>query len=184
MSKKAPSESDEKPIKFLLMGLDNSGKTSIALCLKKSTNLLSYCRLKPTPGVNVVNILEGDRKFALWDLGGQERYRIEYLENLNKYTKEVDKILFVIDVQDIERYGLALDYLKNVVDFIISNRIPVELSVFLHKFDPNLEELGDFSPEKITENLINKINEIIPADLSCKIFKTCIYSIFQKTLLS
>ena len=42
-----------KPCKILIMGLDNSGKTSILLSLRKDTNLLSYCALKPTLGIDI-----------------------------------------------------------------------------------------------------------------------------------
>jgi len=43
----------KKPTKILIMGLDNSGKTSILMSLRENTNLLSYFSLKPTKGLSV-----------------------------------------------------------------------------------------------------------------------------------
>ena len=39
--------------KILVLGLDNSGKTSIVLALKGNENLLSYYSLKPTKGIQI-----------------------------------------------------------------------------------------------------------------------------------
>ena len=42
-----------KPYKILIMGLDNSGKTSILISLSKDSNILSYCSIKPTIGCDI-----------------------------------------------------------------------------------------------------------------------------------
>lgn len=170
-------------VKILLVGLDNSGKTSIALSLQKNSNLLSYCNLKPTHGLDIVRVLEGETNYALWDLGGQEQYRDEYLEDLGKYTTEVDKIIFVIDIQDKDRYEMAFNYLKDVVNYLKDNNHKVDFSVFLHKFDPNLEEKDEFSYEKVSSELVSKIKGMIPSDFRHNIFQTCIYTVFQKSLI-
>jgi len=168
--------------KILIMGLDNSGKTSIILSLKKNTNLLSYYSLKPTHGVEIINIQNQKDYYSIWDFGGQEEYRKEYLNNLEKYILKSDKIIFVIDIQDIDRYELALDYISKIIDFLKNNDLNVRLSVFLHKFDPNLDKKDQYSDEMIKSRLINKIREIIPSNFNYDIFKTTIYTVFQKTL--
>lgn len=134
------------------MGLDKAGKTSILLSLEKNTNLLSYCSLKPTPGINIVNLEDINSQFSIWDFGGQAQYRADYLENMDKYITGVDKIIFVLDVQDIERYELALQYLKDIVDCIKINEQNIDFSVFLHKFDPNLENLINLPIKRFLQN--------------------------------
>ena len=46
--------------KVLIMGLDNSGKTSILIALKKNTNLMSYMMIKPTRGIETTDFEEQD----------------------------------------------------------------------------------------------------------------------------
>ncbi len=172
---------ERKVSKIVIMGLDNSGKTSILLSLQKTTNLLSYFSLKPTQGLNIVKLEDGGHEFSVWDLGGQQKYREEYLSNLEKFTGEADKIIFVIDVQDIPRYEAALKYLAAIIDQV--KDVKVEFSIFLHKFDPGIEEIANFSAEKISATLLNRMNSIIPDKYKYNIFKTTIFTVFQKTLL-
>ena len=173
---------EESPKKILLMGLDNSGKTSIVLSLQKDTNLLSYYSLKPTQGIEIINLTSDGKKFAIWDLGGQEKYRTEYLENLERYTRGVDKMIFVIDIQDDNRYDLALDYLKKVIDYLESKNWTPKVSVFLHKMDPQIEKEKKIPMEKLSE-LTKKILAIVSDKYKPDIFKTTIYTIFQKTII-
>jgi small GTP-binding protein len=174
-------ENPKKTSKIVIMGLDNSGKTSILLSLQKNTNLLSYFALKPTQGLNVIKVEDEIAQFSIWELGGQKKYRNDYLQDLPKYTNAADRIIFVIDVQDIARYELALTYLANI--FTQIEKESFELCIFLHKFDPGLEAIEKFSTEQLSNTLLKRINSIIPADYNFKIFKTTIFTVFQKTLL-
>ena len=124
--------------KVLLIGLDNSGKSSIVLSLRNNTNLLSFLSLKPTPGLKVENLESSTYDINIWDFGGQEQYRVDYLKRFHKYTEGIDRVIFVIDVQNIERYDLGLKYLENIVGLLIKDRVLVDLKIFLHKYDPNL----------------------------------------------
>ncbi|MHA1130339.1 MAG: ADP-ribosylation factor-like protein [Candidatus Helarchaeota archaeon] len=64
------TDSDKTSTKIVIMGLDNSGKTSIVLSLSKDTNLLSYFSLKPTQGINISTLEENGLRFVIWDFGG------------------------------------------------------------------------------------------------------------------
>ncbi|MFX0134223.1 MAG: ADP-ribosylation factor-like protein [Candidatus Hodarchaeota archaeon] len=176
-------KSKKTPSKILIMGLENSGKTSIVLSLTRETNLLSYCSLGPTVRINRVNFEEANTPFTIWDFGGQEQFRKEYLENLDKHFVGMDKLIYVIDIQDTAKYNLALQYLEKIVKFMQNINNKFELSIFLHKFDPGLEKLDQYSNRMINSNLIDKINKIIPSELNYNIFKTTIYTIFQKVLI-
>jgi small GTP-binding protein len=167
-------------VKILLMGLDNSGKTSLVLSLSKETNLLSYCSIKPTQGCNITTIDEYKTKYSIWDLGGQTEYRPEYLDNFDKYFHGINRFIYVIDVQDEDRYDIAFKYLESIIEKMKDKKVSFEFSVFLHKFDPVFEMRTAFN-KKVDNELINKIRKIVPTKYKPKIFKTSIYTMFKKT---
>ncbi len=173
-----------KPKKILIMGLDNSGKTSILLSLRENANLLSYISLKPTKGLVVEEFDSDEQKLVCWDLGGQAQYRKGYLKDFSKYAKQTTKILYVIDVQDKKRYGVALEYLQDLINFLQKDEQFIEISVFLHKYDPNLIKKEEFKDiyQIVNSELVDKIKTIIPDNFNYSFFKTTIYTIFEKSL--
>ena len=174
------------PKKLLLMGLDNSGKTCILLSLKEETNLLSYVSLKPTKGLDISKMESDESELSIWDCGGQEQYRNDYLKSFSKYSTKVEKLIYVIDVQDTARYELSLKYLKEIIEKLIQDKTILEISIFLHKLDHNLIRQDNYKDiyERINVELIPKIRTIIPSDFEYKIFTTSINTFFEKTLVS
>ena len=168
--------------KILVMGLDNSGKTSIVLNLIGKTNLLDYISLKPTLGADIIQHEINDSRYSIWDLGGQKVYREEYLDNFEEYLKETYKIVYVIDIQDKERYDLTLDYFKSIIERIERFGGNLDMTIFLHKHDPDLEDLKPDIDEKTIEQLIYRIKQIIPDDVYFEIFTSTIYTVFDKSL--
>ena len=171
--------------KLLLMGLDNSGKTTILLSLKDNTNLLSYFSLKPTRGLSIESLEGNDYELSIWDCGGQEMYREEYINNFYKYTEDLDRLIFVIDVQAMDRYDLALSYLQNIIDLLQRDNLFVDVSVFLHKYDPNLEDQAGFDNihEKVQTALIARVSEMIPLEFGFELHKTSVYTVFEQNLI-
>ncbi len=171
-------------IKILILGLDNAGKTSILLCLKKDTNLLSFYRLKPTKGLKITDIEDSDQNYSIWDFGGQSQYRNSHLKNLNKKIYATNKIIFVFDVQDHNRYDEAIDFLEKILKIIEEVDPSIKLSIYLHKLDPNIETINKSISEELILNLINKIKEKIPKNIEYEFFKTSIYTVFRKISVS
>ena len=176
------NEKNNKSSKILVMGLDNSGKTTIVLNLIGKTNLLDYISIKPTLGADIVQHEINDSSYSIWDLGGQEVYREEYLENFKEYIKEASKIVYVIDIQDNQRYDLALDYFKNIMVKVDNLGDIIEITVFLHKNDPHLENSRPDINEQTIEHLINEIKKLIPDKIYYEIFTSTIYTVFDKSL--
>ncbi len=167
--------------KIMLMGLDNSGKTSILFNLKKGTNILSVYSMIPTVGLHVVNFEDEGTKFFVWDIGGQEKFRADFIENMDDYTLEVDEVIFVIDVQDIERYETSLEYLTKIVDGIKKDEHEdVVFSIFLHKYAPDLDKNRNYSSENLKKNLLDKIQRIIGNKFKYQIYKTRVYTVLEK----
>jgi len=171
------------PKKILFVGLDNAGKTSIVKCLSGTKKLTSFCDIKPTTGNKIISINILDTDFSIWDLGGQEAFRKEYLSDFNDYIYGCNKLIFVIDIQDTKRYELALEYFEKIIDLTEAekNANNIELSVFLHKFDPDLIENDAF--DKKINRLKEKVKEKLDStDFFYQIFRTTIYAIFEKRI--
>ncbi len=171
--------------KILLMGLDNSGKTSILLSLKQDTNLLSFISLKPTKGINIENFEVSDKELSVWDFSGQEIYRDDHLSSFYKYSEKISKLIYVIDIQDVKRYKSALSYFQQIMNLLERDRIIIDIIFFLHKFDPNLKKKPGFEniEDIVDKELVNKIPELIPPEYDIEIFKTSIYTVFEQNLI-
>jgi len=165
------------------MGLDDAGKTSLYLILSKNANLLNYTKLRPTSGREIYPpIVDGTDLYSIWDFGGQLEFRKKYLESMDENLKDVDKIIYVIDIQAIQRYDESLTYLEAIVEAMNMRKIKVPISIFLHKFDKELEEKADYKMDVLKERLIDKISTLL-ADFYFEIFKTTIYTLFNKVKL-
>jgi len=82
-------------LRLLMLGLDNSGKTSI---LKKLSEE-EITHIMPTQGFNIKTIQQEGYKLNVWDIGGQKAIR-PYWKN---YYEGSDAIIFVIDSADKRR---------------------------------------------------------------------------------
>ena len=169
--------------KVLIMGLDNSGKTSIVLCLKGVKNLLSFYSLNPTKGIMINKFESLGSEFNIWDFGGQEQYRGDYLKNFEDHLIGSNKIIFVIDVQDVDRYEIALSFLKDIVESIKNGQIQIEFTIFLHKYDPDLKLIKKELDDNLIQDLVSKIRDTFPYDFPFSIHTTSIYTVFQKSSL-
>lgn len=90
---------------LLIIGLDNSGKTSIINFFKPQD--AKTHTIVPTVGFNVDKFNAKGLNFTTFDMSGQGRYR-----NLwEHYYKEADAIIFVIDSSDRIRIVVAKEEL-------------------------------------------------------------------------
>lgn len=167
--------------KTLLMGLSNSGKTSVLQYLKGIRNLPAYSEIKPTKNISYVFYQAVDYDSVVWDFGGQERYIKRYLEDFYSYIEGTDRILFVIDIQDEKKYEPAINYLKNIIELCNNKECEkIEFLVYLHKYDPDLSHTRPDITEKKIESLVKKIKQLFPKTFNFKISKTSIYATFNE----
>lgn len=173
------SAKEKNQIKILLVGLDNSGKTSIFNCLKGITNISSFNSLRPTRGAKWNDKFEAmNTTYLIVDLGGQNAYRTEYFADFSEFLAGTTKIIYVIDVQDRNRYDEALEYMNRVIN-LIDNQKEIDFSIFLHKFDSDL-----VFEEEIINKLIKKIKQVIRPNFIYSLHKTSIYAIFEKSTIN
>ena len=175
-----------KTKKIVLMGLDAAGKSSILLSLQNDTRLSSFQDLAPTIDVNRSTITDEHNDFFILDFGGQEASRKGYLRELDKHLEGVDKVIFVIDIQDSRRHPLALDYLQKIVIHLATTRgAPpsghFQLAIFLHKYDPLPGGKENKDLELLARDLASKIARIVPHSMSFEIQLTSMVVRLQKT---
>lgn len=175
-------DSPEESVKILLIGLDNGGKTSILKCLKGIKGISAFNSLSPTRGLEIERFEALDSKYAIWDLGGQQSYHEEYFNDLENILRGTKKIIYVFDVQDVKRYNIAIDYLNKMMSGI-KNLNDIDFSIFLHKYDPDLEFSQELN-EIIIDGLIEKIKEVIPPNFIYTLHKTSIYAFFEKSTVT
>ena len=166
--------------KVLLMGLDNSGKTSIVLCLSGVKNLSSFSSLNPTRGVKINKFQALGSEFSIWDFGGQEQFRDGYLNDFQTHIKGTNKFIYVLDIQDWKRYDISLEFLGRILDRLRKHKTTIEFSIFLHKYDLDLDLKDSKFDESVISDLIRNIKKLIPYGFAYHIYKTSIYTVFQK----
>lgn len=167
----------------MIVGLNNSGKTSIVLNLMGKVNLMNFFSLSPTLGADIVKYSVDNSEFSIWDLGGQAQYRKDYLKNFTDFFEGANKLIYVIDIQDIERYELALDYLKLICQNLKKHQMKLDFNVFLHKLDPNIKEIVKGFSRDLVEDIIKRIQKILPDNLYTEIYETTIFTTFEKKLI-
>ncbi|MFX1310912.1 MAG: ADP-ribosylation factor-like protein [Promethearchaeota archaeon] len=171
---------EPKKKKILVLGLEKSGKTSIVSSFIGKFNLSDFISFNNTRSPNIVKIEKDNIKFSIWDFNGKEAYCNEFLKNFNNYIIDTEEIFFVIDIQDLKNYDLALNFLQEIIDKLKEFNLKIEFTFFLHKYDHDLfEQVSDINIEKI-ENLIGRIKQIIPPEDFHEIYKTTIYTVLDK----
>ncbi len=167
------------------MGLDQAGKTCIAKCLQGIKHLTAFTITKPTMGFNRITFHALGSEFIILDFSGQELYRDHHLKNFDRYVKDANKFIYVIDIQDIDRYQLALDYLKNIINRLpMKEKAAIDFSIFLHKYDIEWDNSSNKTGEATIKELIKHVKEIVPSNISYTIHKTSIYTVFEKSFIS
>ncbi|MFW9771453.1 MAG: ADP-ribosylation factor-like protein [Candidatus Thorarchaeota archaeon] len=129
----------EALVKIIVAGLDNAGKTSILTALDKKYDFhKEVISLTPTIRVEYHATEFLGQRVIFWDCGGQQKYRELYQSKPNFYFDGTDLLLYVIDVQDKERYKISLEYLEMILGYFIVNNIDVPVIVTFHKYDPEI----------------------------------------------
>lgn len=130
-----------KEIKIAFTGLDNAGKTSFLIALRRKFNFYELVKeLLPTKLIEF-NSFKFLNRFAIniWDMGGQEKYRQLYVKNL-VYFEATDFLYYIIDIQDESRFEDSLAYLKKLLIIYNDMEYSNDVIVCFSKFDPKLRE--------------------------------------------
>jgi len=139
----------EDAIKVIVSGLENAGKTSILRAMSLKYDFREeILELKPTIRVEYQRTDFLGRKVIFWDMGGQEKYRETYLSKTDIYFAGTDLFLYIIDIQDQERFEDSLNYFESIMQYFIRNGMDIPIIITFHKYDPEVR-----SYEEINEDL-------------------------------
>ena len=97
-----------REVKMCVLGLDNSGKTTILKALSRE----EIQNVMPTQGFNVKTLQNGNFKFNVWDLGGQKAIR----QHWKNYFEKLDCLIFVIDSSDRMRMDETGEELQKLLE--------------------------------------------------------------------
>lgn len=174
---KRSSYKEKESTKVCVIGLDNAGKSTI-IDLLSGKRLSEAVNQEPTTEVERITVSSEVLDIILWDFAGQVDFRQRYVENPEQYFLQIDLVMFVIDVQDKERYDEALIYLKRILDTIkFLGESPYFIMLF-HKYDPELKNNPEF--EISINYLKEKIADSMKAsNLAYEIINSSIYSALQ-----
>ena len=126
-------------VNILIVGLDNSGKTSIVERMKLRSGGRGRAggpaEVAPTVGFNVDEFNAGPLQFTVFDMSGAGRYRSLWEQHYN----EAQAVIFVVDSADKLRLCVAKDELdamlqsrdlhgKPILVFANKNDVPSSLS--------------------------------------------------------
>ena len=125
--------------KVVVVGLDNAGKTALLTKFGNRLGIGDLAKLKPTKGITRQQIVADDLELIIWDFGGQQEYRKKYLANPEQYFLQMNLLMYVIDVQDPERYVDSIEYFSEILDVIHTLEENPYIIVYIHKFDPELK---------------------------------------------
>ncbi|CAN0007187.1 unnamed protein product [Heterosigma akashiwo] len=132
--------------RLLMLGLDNSGKTTILYRL----NLGVTIHTVPTIGFNVETIRYRNLEFCVWDVGGQDKIRALWRHYLN----DTDALIFCIDSADSTRLGVVY----NTLHWLLNEKAlkGASLLIFANKQDLP----GCMSTEALCQELdLNKMHD-------------------------
>lgn len=167
-----PEDKRKKAKKVVYVGLDNSGKTSLNLTLKQ--NLFQVGFVKPTYLVERETFRYLDYNIIQHDMGGQRKYIINYLSRPGKFFNKTDFMVFVIDIQDVERFDEALQYLSDVLERFDQLEVKPGICVLFHKAERYLME-ADETELMYIEDLKGRITEAHGKEYDIEFDITSIY---------
>ncbi|MHA1696947.1 MAG: ADP-ribosylation factor-like protein [Candidatus Helarchaeota archaeon] len=166
--------------KVMLLGIDNAGKTAITktLTIKYRGNLQAFGQilqdLLPTKGAVQDQLRVSNVNIILWDLGGQKLYRKIYLREPERFFFDTSAVIYVIDIQDEERFDESLDYLQKIVKIFHFLKESPYFLVLMHKYDPDLELEPRY--KIFIEDLSKKVSKILSdAEIEFEIQVSSVY---------
>jgi Arf/Sar family protein len=116
-----------KKLEVVLVGLENSGKTTLLHVLSDGTPV----ETTPTIGLNVRMVRKGGVNMKCWDLGGQQQYRSEW----GRFTRGCNVIIYVVDANAIHLLPEAKKELHRLLEdkelaktalLVVANKIDLE----------------------------------------------------------
>jgi GTPase SAR1 family protein len=170
------SESEEEPIKIVIMGMENAGKTTILNILEQESDevLVKPPIMNPTKGVKRNPLTLFQKKTVVWDFGGQETYRNDYLAHPDKYFHSIKFFYYVVDIQDYYRLIPSVMYFTGVFNKIKNYSPDAKIIFVFHKMDPGY----DPNVKNLKLQFLDKVEPLLEEEFaSYLMFDTTIFDL-------
>ncbi|KAJ8608161.1 hypothetical protein CTAYLR_010306 [Chrysophaeum taylorii] len=137
MLRRLSASLSKKPeVHILVVGLDNSGKSSVIAQLKPKkvvAGAKGEAKLETTPtvGFQVEEFQYNNLSLTCFDMSGQSRYRSLW----EHYYSGVEAIIFVLDSSDKIRMCVAKNELEELLSHEDVNANPIPIIFFANKMD-------------------------------------------------
>ncbi|MEJ2249927.1 MAG: ADP-ribosylation factor-like protein [Candidatus Lokiarchaeota archaeon] len=164
-------------MKISLVGLSGCGKTSlysVAFASKSpedtkslSPTILYETRRHPFLGLQV----------GIFDFGGQEQYRKEYLEKPEVF-RGTDILIPIVDLHDPASFNKSAEYFNELLDIYRKNNEKPKVTLFYHKYDTE-----DYEKELLDTN-VKKAKEIFEDLFKDYDFKSYLTSVYDQDKLA
>ena len=162
--------------KILMVGLDNGGKTSILAVVQDKFSIIKS--LLPTRGVKREKLDFFGYPIISWDLGGQIMYREKlYFNRPELFFTDADIMLYVVDIQDTDRFPEAANYFREVLKSFTELGEKPELLIVLSKSDQDFRKTLQWQQNVTT--IKNKFTKIVE-EFEQFTIDYCDTTVFQK----
>eukprot|EP00287_Rhodomonas_sp_CCMP768_P004716 CAMPEP_0196724866 /NCGR_PEP_ID=MMETSP1091-20130531/6589_1 /TAXON_ID=302021 /ORGANISM="Rhodomonas sp., Strain CCMP768" /LENGTH=181 /DNA_ID=CAMNT_0042067059 /DNA_START=16 /DNA_END=561 /DNA_ORIENTATION=+ len=108
LSKLSSVFNNVKDARILLLGLDAAGKTTLLYKFKLNETVNTL----PTIGFNCEEVQYKNVRFAMWDVGGQDKIRALW----RYYYQNCDAVIFMVDSADKDRFAEAANELQKMMN--------------------------------------------------------------------
>ncbi len=160
-------------IKIVFTGLENTGKTSFLLTIKRNFSELPSLLPTTEPTQDTLNFL--GTTILKWDIPGKEELRNVIIKKYETYIFDTDVLYYFIDIQN-PRISESMEFLQNIVEVLSEHEQKIPIIFIITKFDEDISQR-----EQIQHNLAIIKAKIIPVirDHPYKFFHTSIFSIYS-----
>ncbi len=169
-----------KDMKIVLSGLDNAGKTSMMVVMKKMYQFLEdVSNLEPTIRIDYYQREFLGFNINFWDMGGQEKYRERYLKR-DIYFDNIDTFIYLIDIKDEERFDESIEYLEKILKIFEEVQYNKENPIYICFSKMDYDQAFTEKPEYI-KNLAVIRKDILEkfSDFNFEFFTTSIFNIYS-----
>lgn len=125
---------DDEPQKIAVVGLANVGKTCLLKTLFHQFDEIEI--LEPTHTIERSMSEFLHHPLSIWDFGGQNRYKHNYLGSPERYFLKIHQLFFVVDVQNSKTLEESIAYFQSVVEMVAKYSVQTQITVLYNKFDP------------------------------------------------
>ncbi|QEE14785.1 ADP-ribosylation factor-like protein [Promethearchaeum syntrophicum] len=173
------SNKTKKPIKVVLSGLDNAGKTSMLVSFKRMYGYEDEIHnLKPTLRIDYYRRDFLDLRLNFFDMGGQSKFRKMYIQR-KMYFESIDLLIYLIDIQDEMRFSESISYLEEVLGVLKKVSYAKDLPIYICFSKTDYEFIKENPDEYIARRAMVKslLRKTFP-EYNFQFYLTSIYNLY------